>query len=198
MDVVELDGLYAELIPALRSGEAPSAELNAGIARILREQDGAAVGEVPDYVGDLPTAMGLMPLGTWFNWNHFGFQVVPNRPVGGGEWSNAVDYHAEDGHREGAPIAYEVMAYDSAGTRASLPRIVCQAVMMARRAAVRKERARREGRHYHVDTGQGPLVATPEGRLVEMGRESFLTADGRVVPYDPALHGTIRYEVLDG
>lgn len=117
--------------------------------------------------------------------------------MGGGAWSNAVDHYAEDGHREGAPVAYEATGYDSSETRAALPRLVCTAVMMARRAAVLKERARREGRHHVVQTGQGPLVATPEGRLAEIPSGSYLTADGRLVPHDERVHGGARVEEPD-
>ena len=198
MDILALDALHRDLIRALRDPGSEPAVLNASIARILHPQDGVpATNALPDYVGDLPTAMGLLPQGTWFRWNHFGFQVVPNRPMAGDAWSNALDHYPKDGPREGAPVAYEVAAYDSEETRRNLPRLVLGAILMARRAAILKERARREGRYLLVQTGQGPLAATPEGQLQEIASDTYLTADGRLVPHDPALHGGARIEAPD-
>lgn len=198
MDGVDLDrlnGLYAKLLVALRDREAPAGPLNAAMGEILALHGEDIGGR--DLADDLVDAMSLLPYGTWFHWNHFGFQVVPNRPVPGVPMTNATDYYPEGGMRDGAPVAYEAMGFDSRETRERLPRLVCQAVFMSRRAPLLKALARRDGRFYVVQTGQGPLLASPEGKLVEVPYDAYVTADGRVVPHDEKAHGHARIEAPD-
>ncbi len=194
-DLERLDGLYSALLAALRSEEASGEDLNAAMGEVLEASGASLAGR--DLAGSLADAMSLLPYGSWFNWNHFGFSYVPNRPVPGIPMSNATDYYPEGGMRDGAPVAYEAMGFDSQETRARLPRLVCQAVFMAWRAPILKELARRNGRHYVVQTGQGPLLASPEGKLVEIPFDTYVAADGSLVPYDEERHGAARIEAPD-
>lgn len=182
-----LDDLNISLRTALEAMEAPSA--NELIAKAM---------DVPtrDYVGSLEDAMSLVPIGSWFRWNHFGFEFTPNVAVEGQPFSNAVDYYGP-GHREGRPISFEAMGFDSPDTRKALPRLVCKAVLKARRAAVLKAMARRDGRPYLVQTGKGPLLVTPEGTFGEIPADKYLTADCRLVPHDPDIYGPARIEDPD-
>lgn len=144
-----------------------------------------------DYVGSLDDAMSLIPVGSWFSWSHLGFNYVPSVSVDGQPFSNAVDYYGS-GHRKGRPIAFEAMGIDSVETRKELPQLVCKAVLKARRAAVLKAMAKRDGRMYLVQTGKGPLLVTPEGAFLEIPSDKHVTADCQLVAYDPDVHGNVR------
>lgn len=195
MDIERHNAEYADLLARLANRAGDGAALNPRVAAIVAAEGGIA--EVLDYTGCLYDAMTLLPIGTWFNWNHFGFSVVPNIPVEGGMFSNATDYHSEGPLRNGAPVSYEASAFDSHETRRSLPRSVCRAALMARRTPILKALAVRNGRFYVVQTGHGPMVATPEGTLADIPSSTYLTADGRLVPWDEAVHGHGRVEDPD-
>ncbi len=162
MDLDEQNKRYAGLIIALRRPETPGDEVNRCLARILEEEGRDATPR--DWAGDLLDAMSLLPHGSWFRWNHFGFHYVPTEASTKGPWSNGTDYLPDDGFLgHGGPVGYEAMGHDSDESRRMLPRLVLQAVMMARRAGLLKSLARRDGRPYLVQTGNGPLLAMPEG-----------------------------------
>lgn len=196
MDLDEQNERYAGLIRALRRKETPGDEVNRCLVRILEAEGRDATPR--DWAGDLVDAMSLLPHGSWFRWNHFGFEYVPTEASPNGPWSNGTDYLPDDGFlQHGGPIGYEAMAYDSEENRARLPRIVLEAVMMARRAGLLKALAHRDGRPHLVQTGKGPLLAMPGGGLARIPHDRYFTADGRLVPHDPDAHGGARVEAPD-
>lgn len=183
MTLDEVDEAYCTLLVDLRDPSGTmDATLNDRIERAFQGRGDAVASR--DYVGVLADAMTLVPLGAWFHWSHLGFSVIPTRLAQGVPMSDAVDHHPEGSMSEGAPVAYEASATDSAESRAALPRMVCLAVTLARRAAVIKALARRDGRHRLVQTGGGPLIASSDGVLVELPQGCRLTRDGRIVPHD--------------
>ncbi len=196
MTLDALDEALRTLILDLRRPDAGSdADLNRRIGRVASGDADANVGK--DYVADLAAAMSLLPIGTWFHWSHLGFSVILTKPVAGAPVTNATDYHPEGAMNAGAPVSYEASARDSVEARASLPRLVCQATMMARRAQVAKALARRDGRHRLVQTGHGPMLASPGGKLVHLPHDSRFTSDGRIVPHDDEKDGPARIEDPD-
>ena len=196
MDIEALESLderIGGLLALLRDDAAPGHLVDAAIRSLLPEVAGRDADR--DWADDLRDAMSLIPYGGWFHWNHFGFSYVPTTVHGGGAFSNGADYMPDGWPHGGRPVSYEAMAMDSEAARARLPRLVCTAVALSWRTPVRKALARLRNRHYVVQTGKGPLVATPEGTLVPIPSGMFLTAAGAMVRHDEEVHGPGSVEV---
>jgi hypothetical protein len=124
------------------------------------------------YSSDLLAALDTIPQGWWWHLSHLECCITPNAPGPLIPVSNATDYK-----HDGRPIGYSAGFY---GRRTELPLLVIEARLKALMALLRKRRAVECGNYQHVDTGNGPLVATPEGKLSEIHYNRFLTADNKL------------------
>jgi|ERR1051326_1808214 hypothetical protein len=116
----------------------------------------------------------LIPPGWWWHISHLGAHIIPNSRDQQIPISNAIDYG-----RRGQPVEYSSRLWGD--EREKIPRAVAAAALIAHRALFLKRLAIDDKRMYLTQTGNGPRLILPDGRITDLPYHSWLTAEGKLV-----------------
>jgi len=119
-------------------------------------------------------AFQLITPGWWWHVSHLGVTVIPNAPDMQVPISNAIDY---DRHGR----AFEYHSHLWGDEREKIPRAVAAAALKAHRALFLKRLAFTDNRMYLTQTGKGPRLVNPDGRITDLPYQSWLTDEGKLV-----------------
>lgn len=117
-------------------------------------------------------ALSAVPGDWWFHVSHLTCEVVPTATDPCVPWHNSQFYR-----ENGSPVRFR---HTPVG-RANVAHALLCARLKAARAQLRTRRAVLLQRHEHVDTGDGPMVACPDGTLREIHYDEFLDRGNKLV-----------------
>lgn len=119
-------------------------------------------------------AFYLITRGWWWHVSHLGVGVIPNAPDPQIPISNAIDYD-----RQGR--AFEYHSHLWGDEREKIPRAVAAAALITHRALYLKALAITNNRMYLTQSGKGPRLVHPDGRITDLPYKSWLTDEGKLV-----------------
>lgn len=145
--------------------------LNGMIACALNDFE--PVAEAPNFIGDMGIALSTIPQGWWWHISHLECAIIPtfNDPLI--PLQNAQFYRID-----GSPIRYSVQSWGD--DRSNLPIVIVTARLKVAMAILRVELAKQDQNYQFIDTGCGPMIATPNGTITEIPHGKYLSWSNRL------------------